>query len=183
MNNRIVSIVLSVFKVILSLLIVCVFCIVFMQRISNNALNFGGYSIYTVVSESMAPEYKLWDMILVHKVDVSDIKKYDDVVYMGSKGDFKDKIVTHRVMEISSSDKGYVFRTKGINNSEYYPLVNGDQILGKVVFKSVVFSFISRIINNIYGFYFLVFVPLVVIVFLEIVESINERRESKKEEE
>ncbi len=182
MNNGVMRIIYGIFKVISVLFIICIFSIIFIQRVSNNDIKLGGYSIYTVVSESMYPKYKLWDMILAREVDVSEIEKYDDVVYMGKEGDFSDRIVTHRVMDIRKEGDNYFFRTKGISNSEYDPEISGDQIMGRVVYKSVVLSFISKIINNIYGFYFVVFVPLTIILFLEIVESINERRKIKKEE-
>ena len=182
MNNKFIKVFLTFCKVIITLFIICIFSIIFLQRVSNNDIKLGGYSIYTVVSESMLPKYKLWDMILAKDEDVSKIKKYDDVVYIGEKSDFKDKIVTHRVMDIRKEGNTYIFKTKGINNTEYDPEIRGDQIIGKVIYKSLVLSFISKIINNIYGFYFVIFVPLVIIIFLEILESIHERRELSKKE-
>ena len=52
--------------------------------------------------------------------------------------------------------------------------------MGKVVHKLLLLSLISKVINNTYGFYFLIFVPLVVVIFLEVMESIEEKKELKK---
>ena len=151
-----------------------------MQRVSNNSINLAGFSIYTVVTESMYPKYKVYDMILVKSVDTKSIKVHDDVVYKGEKSDFQGKIVTHRVEDITEDNGVLTFTTKGINNDIEDPLVNENQIMGKVVHKLLLLSLISKVINNTYGFYFLIFVPLVVVIFLEVMESIEEKKELNK---
>lgn len=179
-NKNIIKIILGIIKSIATFFIVCVFSIIFLQRVSNNSINLAGFSIYTVVTESMYPKYKVYDMILVKSVDTKSIKIHDDVVYKGEKSDFQGKIVTHRVEDITEDNGVLTFTTKGINNDIEDPLVNENQIMGKVVHKLLLLSLISKVINNTYGFYFLIFVPLVVVIFLEVMESIEEKKELKK---
>ena len=179
-NKTIIKIILGIIKSIATFFIVCVFSIIFLQRVSNNSINLAGFSIYTVVTESMYPKYKVYDMILVKSVDTKSIKVHDDVVYKGEKSDFQGKIVTHRVEDITEDNGVLTFTTKGINNDIEDPLVNENQIMGKVVHKLLLLSLISKVINNTYGFYFLIFVPLVVVIFLEVMESIEEKKELKK---
>lgn len=179
-NKNIIKIILGIIKSIATFFIVCVFSIIFLQRVSNNSINLAGFSIYTVVTESMYPKYKVYDMILVKSVDTKSIKVHDDVVYKGEKSDFQGKIVTHRVEDITEDNGVLIFTTKGINNDIEDPLVNENQIMGKVVHKLLLLSLISKVINNTYGFYFLIFVPLVVVIFLEVMESIEEKKELKK---
>lgn len=179
-NKNIIKIILGIIKSIATFFIVCVFSIIFLQRVSNNSINLAGFSIYTVVTESMYPKYKVFDMILVKSVDTKSIKVHDDVVYKGEKSDFQGKIVTHRVEDITEDNGVLTFTTKGINNDIEDPLVNENQIMGKVVHKLLLLSLISKVINNTYGFYFLIFVPLVVVIFLEVMESIEEKKELKK---
>ena len=179
-NKNIIKIILGIIKSIATFFIVCVFSIIFLQRVSNNSINLAGFSIYTVVTESMYPKYKVYDMILVKSVDIKSIKVHDDVVYKGEKSDFQGKIVTHRVEDITEDNGVLTFTTKGINNDIEDPLVNENQIMGKVVHKLLLLSLISKVINNTYGFYFLIFVPLVVVIFLEVMESIEEKKELKK---
>lgn len=179
-NKNIIKIILGIIKSIATFFIVCVFSIIFLQRVSNNSINLAGFSIYTVVTESMYPKYKVYDMILVKSVDTKSIKVHDDVVYKGEKADFQGKIVTHRVEDITEDNGVLTFTTKGINNDIEDPLVNENQIMGKVVHKLLLLSLISKVINNTYGFYFLIFVPLVVVIFLEVMESIEEKKELNK---
>lgn len=179
-NKNIIKIILGIIKSIATFFIVCVFSIIFLQRVSNNSINLAGFSIYTVVTESMYPKYKVYDMILVKSVDTKSIKVHDDVVYKGEKSDFQGKIVTHRVEDITEDNGVLTFTTKGINNDIEDPFVNENQIMGKVVHKLLLLSLISKVINNTYGFYFLIFVPLVVVIFLEVMESIEEKKELKK---
>ena len=179
-NKNIIKIILGIIKSIATFFIVCVFSIIFLQRVSNNSINLAGFSIYTVVTESMYPKYKVYDMILVKSVDTKSIKVHDDVVYKGEKSDFQGKIVTHRVEDITEDNGVLTFTTKGINNDIEDPLVNENQIMGKVVHKLLLLSLISKVINNTYGFYFLIFVPLVLVIFLEVMESIEEKKELTK---
>ena len=166
-------------KIIKTILIVClvlVFAVIVVQRVSKNKATIGGYGLYTIVSESMVPEYNIWDMLFAKRVDVSTINVGDDVVYQGTKGDFVDKIVTHRVIKKSYDGTTYHFITQGIANPVEDPEITGDQIYGKVVYKSVVLTTISKVINTTYGFYFIIFVPFVLIVTFEIIDTVNERK-------
>ncbi len=183
MNSKLIKIVINIIKAITTFFIVCIFSIVFLQRVSNNGITLGGFSIYTVVTESMVPKYNVYDMILVKTIDTKDIKVYDDIVYKGEVDDFAGKIVTHRVEKIDTKDNKLIFTTKGINNDLEDPLVNEDQVLGKVEHKFILLSLISKVVNNNYGFYFLIFVPLTIIIFLEVMSIIEEKKEIKRLED
>ena len=176
-NNKALKIILMILKAIVSLFIVIVISIIFIQRISNNKLSLGGYSIYTIITESMAPKYKVYDMVIAKETDSNQIKVNDDVVYLGNKDDFADKIVTHIVIKKEVLEGKNYFHTKGIANDIEDPLVGEEQILGKVVYKSRVLSIISKIVNNPYGFYFVVFVPFAILLVMELIDIIEERKE------
>lgn len=179
-NNKVLRIIMMAIKAIVSLFIVIVVSIIFIQRISDNKLSLGGYSIYTIITESMVPKYKVFDMVISKKEDVSKLKVGDDVVYMGNKSDFAGKIVTHRIIEIDNENGIMEIHTKGIANSIEDPVITSDQVLGKVVMKSTILSFISRVVNNSYGFYFVIFVPFAILVVIEVMDFIEERREDKE---
>ena len=170
-----------VLKGITSIVIIFVICIIFIQRISNNKVTLGGISMYTVVSESMKPKYEIYDMIIAKKVDSSTIKVGDDVVYKGEKSTLKDKIVTHQVIKKDYKNGKYIFQTKGINNDIADPEIEDRQILAVVVSKSNILSMISHIVNNSYGFYFIIFVPFVVLLFFEIIDIKKEKMALKEE--
>lgn len=180
-NNKFLKGASLVLKGITSIVIIFVICIIFIQRISNNKITLGGISMYTVVSESMKPKYEIYDMLIAKKVDSSTIKVGDDVVYMGEKSTLKDKIVTHQVIKKEYKNGKYIFQTKGINNDIADPEIEDRQILAVVVSKSNILSMISHVVNNSYGFYFIIFVPFVILLFFEIVDIKKEKAALKEE--
>ncbi len=175
-NNKFLKFIKTLVKIIITILILLVVAVILVQRVTNNKLNLGGFGLYTVVTTSMVPEYKVGDMLLARKKEINDIKIGNDVVYLGEVDTYKDKIVTHRVINIEEENGEKVFHTKGIANPLEDPLVYSRQIYGVVIGKSVILSFLSGLINSSYGFYFLIFVPVVVIVFLEIMDAIGGKK-------
>ena len=176
MNNKVIKVATSVLKVITSFLIIIVISIIFIQRISGNKVTLFGYSMFTIVSESMLPKYEVWDMVLAKKVSPELIKVGDDVVYLGEKSNLKDKIITHQVIKKEYQNGSYIFETKGLANNVSDPEIKDSQIYGVVLRKSKILSFLSHAVNNIYGFYFIVFVPFAILLFLEIFDIIKERK-------
>lgn len=179
-NNKFLKFIFSTFKVIISIVIILIILVIFVQRISGNKLKLGGFSLYTIVSGSMIPVYNVSDMVLAKDVDPKTIMEGDNVVYIGKTGDFKDKIVTHQVIDVRYNKGKYYFTTKGIANDIADPEISQDDIEGKVLSKCHTLSFLSKLVNNLYGFYFLLFVPFVVLLFFEVVDIINERKSLKE---
>src|SRR5574344_1755276 len=173
MNNKFLKVFFKIINVIFTIFIVILASVIIVQRVANNKLSIGGIQIFTIISESMVPKYQIGDMLVAEKVAAKDLKVGDDLVYIGKVGDFKDKIVTHQIINIGEKDGKYEFITKGIANDVEDPIVNEDQIYGKVIYKSLILSWCSKLINNLYGFYFVIFVPMVILIFIDVLEEIN----------
>lgn len=186
LDNKFIKFLLKFIKVIVWIFVLLVIFVILVQRIFNNQVSIGSFRMFTVVTGSMEPVYNVGDVVISKEVDSSTIKKGDDVVYLGEKNDFKDKIVTHRVIKIEKKDNEYYFTTKGIANDYSDPVISSDQIYGKVVYKPVVLSFLSGILNTKLGFYLLIFVPVAFLIFLEILDYIKRKEgeldEGEKEE-
>ena len=179
-NNTVFKIIERLFSVLLTFFLVVLLVIIVVQKASNNRFNLGGYGIYTVASGSMEPEYLVKDLILSAKIDSKDIKVGDDIVYLGKVGSLNNKIITHRVIRIEEKDGKIHFVTKGIANSLEDPEIDESQVLGVVEHKLQVLSFVSRTINSIYGFIFLIVIPFIVFVFYEIKCIIDEYYKNKE---
>ena len=179
-NNKFLNGTYLVIKAIASILIIFVICIIFIQRVSNNKVTLGGISMYTIVSESMKPKYEIYDMIIAKKINPSEIEIGDDVVYIGEKSTLKDRIITHQVIKKEYKNGKYVFQTKGINNDVADPEIEDRQILAVVISKSNILSVISHVVNNAYGFYFVIFVPFVVLLFFEVLDIKKEKQALKE---
>ena len=179
-NNKVLRILAMIIKAIVSFFIIIVVSIIFIQRISDNKLTLGGYSIYTIITKSMVPKYNVGDMVIAKKIPITELKVNDDIVYLGNKNDFAGKIVTHQIIEIEKKGNELYFHTKGIANMIEDPLVEENQILGKVIMKGTILSLISKIVNNPYGFYFVIFVPFAILLVMEIIDFIEEKKERKE---
>jgi len=173
-NNKVFKVIRKIFSAIMTILLILVFVVILVQKVSNNQVNLGGYGIYTVVTGSMDPEYKVRDLILASKKDVNSIVVGDDVVYMGKEGNLSGKIIVHRVIERFDNDGRVSFITKGISNGLSDPEIDGTQILGVVKTKLHVLSFCSHIVNNVYGLILLVVIPFVIFIFIEGKHAIDE---------
>lgn len=161
-------------KIAVWTLVILIVSVIVVQKVSNNKLTVANYSIYNVVTESMVPKYKVGDMLLARRVDTNTLVVGDDVVYIGKEDTFSGKIVTHQIVAIDEEQEGRKFHTKGIANFIEDPVITGDQIYGKVVAKLNILSFLGRITSNQYGFYFIIIVPAVILVFqifMDVVES------------
>lgn len=170
-------------RTILSIILVALLAIIITQRVSNNKMAVAGFRIFTVVTESMVPEYLVGDAIFTQAIDPSKIKVGDDVTYLGMAESFKDRIVTHRVISIEKAEDGqYIFQTKGIANDKEDPKINGSQIYGKVIYKIKSISYLNGIIGNLYGMYFAIFIPFGLIMFIEYIGYRRDKREELEEE-
>ncbi|MEG1900148.1 MAG: signal peptidase I [Bacilli bacterium] len=182
-NNKIFQGVYKIIKTLFVLSVVLYLCFVIFQRISNNG-SIMGYRIFNIATASMDPIYKVDDVILINEIDCKNLKIGDDITYLGIKDDMKDKIITHRIINIEEKPGNtYYFHTKGVANTTDDPTVEESQIYGKVVSKLTIISFINQIVRNKFGFFFLVFAPLVLVVFLEIADTVVELKDKKKENE
>ena len=181
-ENKFLKILITVIRTLSMVLLILLIAITAFQRITKHNFAIGGIRVFTIISESMLPEYEIGDMIISIETPAEDIKVGDNVVYNGLVDDFKGKVVSHKVVSKDKTKDGYTFITKGTNNTVEDPEINESQIMGKVVYKTVFLSFISKIINNTTAFYLLIFITFVTLVFFEIVDVAEERRREKEED-
>ena len=73
-DNKIIKLLFMLLKAIVTLVIILIVSIIFVQRVSNNKVTLGGYSIFTIVTESMVPKYEVGDMLLAKKTSFDKIK-------------------------------------------------------------------------------------------------------------
>lgn len=172
----------KIIKFIIFLILILYLAFILIQRISGNQSIFG-YRIFSVATGSMIPEYNVNDVLAIKEINTDELKVGDDITYLGNKLDVNGRIVTHRIIEIKEENGEKIYITKGINNIAEDPSIKDNQIYGKVVGKIPVITEINHTIKNQYGFFFLIFVPLVAVIFLEIADTITEMKRDKKDKE
>ena len=176
-DNKFFKFMDTIFKIIIWTLAILILSVIVIQRVFNNKVALGNIRIFTIATGSMLPEYKIGDVIIVSKKDLDKIVVGDDLVYQGMVGSYKGKVITHRVISTNFDGKAYSFETKGINADNKDPIVSEKQVFGTVKYKPVTLSIISRILNNSFGFYFLIFVPISLLIFLEVLDFLKSREE------
>lgn len=174
-DNKVVNKILTVLKVVLTVLVLSICLIIIVQKVTNNKFTIGGISIYTIASNSMSPYFEIGDMLLAKSVDSNSLQVGDDIVYQGEKGSVSGKIITHRLIKVDNDND--IFVTKGINNTAEDPSIESRQIYGLVIYKFKFLSFLSKLLMNDYIFYFIVFVPFTVLIFFDIVGIIKDKKE------
>lgn len=185
-ENKALKIIGNILYALLFIIVILMLIVVIMQRVTDNSITFGGFRMFTVATGSMVPQYEVGDVLISKEIEPEEIKVDDDIVYKGKKGSFKDKIVTHRVIFIEKQEDGnYKIITKGIANTEQDPEIDQTQVYGKIVYKVKTLSFIGKLITNIYIFYFLIFIPIAIIIFKQIknIASSDDEEEDDDDDE
>ena len=153
---------------------------VFLQRFSNNKLSIFNYRMFTVISGSMEPKYKIGDVLIAKEIDPKTIKIGDIISYLGNTGSFKDKVVTHQVTKIEKVGDKYYFRTKGLANLVEDPPISETQLYGKVIYKCTIISLVYKIVSTNVGFYLFIIVPILGIITSEIIETMLNKEEKRR---
>ncbi len=125
----------------------------------------------------MEPDIEAGEMILGKRIDPCELYVGDVITYVGEKGELKDKVITHKIIEID----GDTYVTKGVANDLPDPPICSDQILSKYVVTIPLAGDVFSVINSKYGFIFFIAFPLVLLIANEISIIVKACREDKEE--
>lgn len=180
-ENRVYRIVRGIINVILAIFCLLFVLVVCLQRFSNNELSFFNYRMFTVASGSMEPRYNIGDVLIAKKVSPEQIKAGDSISYLGKKGGFAGMTITHEVISIEIDSGGnYIYHTKGLSNIVEDPVVEYDQVYGKIIHKSEILSFIYMLVGSKYGIFLFIIIPLFYIIGSEILSFMLEMEERRR---
>lgn len=179
-NNKIFKIGVLVFRIILFIVMIGFILSVCLQRFSNNKLSIFNFRMFTVISGSMEPRYKIGDVLIAKEIKPENIKVGDTISYLGNVNSFKDKVVTHEVVGIEKIDGHYYFHTKGLSNIVEDPLVSANQLYGKVIYKCAIISLVYKIVSTNVGFYLFIIIPILYIISSEIIYTLLDKEEKKR---
>lgn len=167
-ENKVLHIIGNIIYTLAFIAVLLMLIVVILQRVTDNAITIGGFRIFTVATGSMEPKYEVGDILISKEINENEISIGDDIVYKGEVGSYKDKMITHQVVSIRNENGEIKITTKGIANSEEDPEISSGQVYGKIIYKVKTLSFIGKIIKNVYLFYFIIFVPIALIIFKQI---------------
>lgn len=171
-----VSIVIIIFSVFVLLLVV-------MTR-PGEVPDIFGYSLFRVVTGSMAPAIPENSLIIVHKTEAEDLKEGDIISFYSRDPALAGEVNTHRIIHIENASGEYMFTTKGdANNVNDLYGTQGKDIIGKVVFSSHIIGVILRLLSNPLIFIPVLVCPLMLMVGVNLYRSISLAKQLAREEE
>lgn len=180
-NNKIFKVLYNTFRFCFILMIVLYLSFVIVQRLSGNK-SIMGYRLFNVATGSMTGVYNINDVIAVKDYDTKKLKVGDDIAYRGKRGGFEGLLVTHRIIKIEPLENGkLIFTTQGVNSNVADPKIEESQILGKVVGVVPVISNLNHVVKTQLGFFLLIFCPLVLVIVLEVLQTITDIKLEKNE--
>lgn len=182
-NLKPLEMIITIIKSICAILLILIIAVLALQRFSNNEKAISGFRVFNVATGSMIPKYQVGDVLVVKEQDPNTLKVGDDITYLGEHGSFAGRVVTHQIIEIEETVGGRVFHTKGIANPAEDPTITGDQIYGKVIYKCILISLLTKLMNNMTAFYIVFFVPLAVLFFLQLKNGRDEKEDLEDEED
>ncbi len=131
------------------------------------------FSLYSIISPSMHPTIKVYDIIIDKKVSSpTDIKEGDIITFLSTSSYSQGLTVTHRVIDIRQTEDGsYEYLTKGDNNmspdAAYAPYQN---VLGKVIFRVPQFGRVQDFLANKHGWILVIIIPTLIIIIKDIIK-------------
>lgn len=182
-KNNPLKIIGKILYILLFVIVILMLIVVILQRVTDNSVTIGGFRIFTVATGSMVPQYEVGDVLISKEIDPSEIKVGDDIVYKGKEGSFNGKVVTHRVISIEEQNGEYHIITQGIANEQADPEITDEQVYGKIIYKVKTLSFISKLVSNIYIFYFFIFIPIAILIVKQIRQIVISNEEDDDDEE
>lgn len=138
-----------------------------MKKGNNVVPLIGGY---VIITPSMVPTIKVKDAVLVRRMKDSELEIGDIITFKSTDERYTDLTITHRIVGTQSISNGsLVYRTKGDNNRlEDSEVVTFKNIYGKVILKLPKLGYIRDFISKPIGFIFLIILPLIGIIAINI---------------
>ncbi len=184
---KILKKIVSFFSAIIFIICLLLMAVVIMTPKGENGskvVSIAGYSIMSVLTGSMEPNYNIGDIVIIKKTNTDELKVKDVITFYSADPDMNGQIVTHRINDIINENGHLEFETKGDNNrmvdTENVP---EDKVIGKVqgripyVGKAATFMQTNRT-----AFFLIVILPMLVIMAFEVKDIILIARSGEEDE-
>lgn len=139
----------------------------------NPTVNIPKFGLYTIISPSMEPNVKVYDVVVdLNVFNQNDIKKGDIITFVSNSNVSKGLTVTHRVVDIISNEDGTKsYITKGDNNLKAdQATVNINDVLGKVLFKIPQLGRVQFLIADKFGWLLIILIPSLGVIIYDFIK-------------
>ena len=128
----------------------------------------GGYMPMIVLTDSMHPEIKGGDLVVIKSVDAEDIKVGDVITFFDPNSKSK-TTTTHRVIEIKTVDGELTFVTQGDANSGADGDIPATNLVGLYQFRVPLMGKVAMFMQTTVGLVICVVVPLLLFVGYDVI--------------
>ena len=139
----------------------------------NPTVNIPKFGLYTIISPSMEPKIKVYDVVVdLNIFNQNNIKVGDVITFISNSNISKGLTVTHRVVEvINNADGTKSYVTKGDNNIKTdQATVNYNEVLGKVLFKIPQLGRVQFLIANKLGWILVILLPALGVIIYDFIK-------------
>ena len=140
--------------------------------------------LYTIISPSMEPNIRVYDVVVTSTVKPETIKIGDVISFISSSSVSKGLLVTHRVINIATASNGELaFQTKGDNNMVAdSAMALASAIVGKVMLKLPQLGRIQFFLSQKAGWLVVVVLPALGVIIYDFIKlfrllGVNEKME------
>lgn len=132
-----------------------------------------GIDIYTVLSGSMEPTYKVGSLIYVTTVNEEELEIGDAVTYKISET----LVATHRIVDIVDENGELKFETKGdANKLPDEKLISSEQIVGEPIFTIPYLGYVATFLQTKRGKVILIISSVILIGLVMFIDSVVEKK-------
>ncbi len=142
------------------------------------------FGLYTIISPSMEPNIKVYDVVVTMTTEPETVKVGDVISFISNSSISRGLLVTHRVVSVTkASNNELAFQTKGDNNNTAdSAMAMASSLVGKVVFKIPQLGRIQFLIANKAGWLLVVVLPALGVIIYDFIKlfkllGVNQRME------
>ena len=131
-----------------------------------------GYQVYTVISGSMEPNFRVGDLLYVKEVPAGEIRVGDAITFVQNE---QLVVATHRVVRIDAEKQ--LFYTKGdANEIEDGPPVHFRNLIGRAEFSIPLLGYVSDFVQNPPGMYITIVAGAVLIILVFLPDMLQKKK-------
>lgn len=184
--KKTLQVVKKVFTSILAVVAVAmaIFTIFSVFNFNKTDRNVLGYRFYICLSDSMkATDFAAGDLVVSKEVDTSTLVEGDIISFISTDNNSYGEVVTHKIRKITNSNGVLTFKTYGTTtDTDDQVGVPSYNILGKYKFAIPKVGYFFNFLKTVPGYICCIFIPFMLLIILQLIDTIQIFREYKKEE-
>ena len=136
-----------------------------------------GIHVYTVLSGSMEPTYRVGSLIYVVKTNTNTLQEGDVITFKIENS----TVVTHRIIEVTEDEKNNkIFYTKGDRNDirDEVP-IEVNKVIGKPIFTIPYLGYVTTFIQTKIGKILTIVIGIILILITIFIDLITDEKKKK----